>query len=68
MIMYSVFAGFGLDLLILIHSERLNNSCCTSCRIFLKSFDVTVTVVSSTWTLAFENLPLIVFQNRLDIW
>ena len=47
MIMYSVFAGFGLELFILIHSERLNNSCCASCRNFSTSFDVIVTVVSS---------------------
>ena len=46
MIMYSVFAGFGLNVFILIHSERLNN-CCASCRIFSTTFDLIVTVVSS---------------------
>ena len=45
--MYSVFAGLGLNLFLLIYSERFNNSCCASCRIFSTFLDVIVTVVSS---------------------
>ena len=47
MIRYSLFAGLGLNLFILIHSERLSNSCCASHGSFSTSFDAIVIVVSS---------------------
>ena len=46
-IMYSVFAGLGLSLFILFHSERLSNPCCISKTSFSILSDAIVTLVSS---------------------
>ena len=43
-----------MSLLILIHSERISNSCLASCVNLFMSLDGTVTLVSSAKMLAFE--------------
>ena len=40
MIMYSVFAGLGLNVFILIHFESLSNSCCVSHRSLSTSYHI----------------------------
>ena len=46
-VMYSVLAGLGFNLFILIHSERLTSFYCVSSTSFFISFDAIVICVSS---------------------